>query len=706
MERHGLRAHGRGRRQRHVVVGHVGDTRLYKLRRGHIEKLTRDHSPVGEREDARELSELDAMRHPRRNEVYRDVGSEPHEPHDPDFIDVHRVPFETDAALLLCSDGLTDWSRRQRSARSSSGYAGHPDEIVRALIDAANDAGGKDNVTVVYVEGARFVEGEDTRALRSRKPEREDAGVRRRARHRDRLRRRSRAGVRGRSSACCSSSSRCAAYSIALIAGRSTLGQPSAPSSPRTHVVNPTSTIACGAGRARAGDEIVVEPGEYRERLLLKNGSACVSRVPRGASIRLPGGAAETDAAVIGDDVTGAELRGLPDRRRRRDAARHRHPAAQRRRDARRTSRSRARSAAAIEVGGGSAARSSAATSTTTRARASIVRGGASSAHRAQRVPAQRHVGAGAAGPISSSRSAADLHRATLFDGIARRRLPSSTRIERRRFSSATTGSPSRRRRPRRHRAARAPRGAEEAADDDRLSTRRPLRDRRGDRPRRHGGRLPRQGHAAGSQRRAEAGADAGRTARIARSSRPSAGARSFRRASRRSEPGAGGLRDGEAGRYFFIAMEYVDGENLSDVIAAGRCRRPTRRRVAVQLCRSSSRRTGFEASIDGRSLRSLVHGDLKPRNVRMAHGRRHQGPRLRDRQGAVAQPQGDAQRLRQHAVSVARAARLGRGERARGPVGARRDSLRDAERDGAVSRARHAASRAADSRRLRAAAA
>ena len=55
-----------------------------------------------------ELSEAEAMRHPRRNEVYRDVGSEPHDADDPDFVDVHETPFEPDAALLLCSDGLTD----------------------------------------------------------------------------------------------------------------------------------------------------------------------------------------------------------------------------------------------------------------------------------------------------------------------------------------------------------------------------------------------------------------------------------------------------------------------------------------------------------------------------------------------------------------------------------------------------------------------
>ena len=58
-----------------LTIGHVGDTRLYKIRPDGIRKLTRDHSPVGEREDAGELPEPEAMRHPRRHEVFRDVGT-------------------------------------------------------------------------------------------------------------------------------------------------------------------------------------------------------------------------------------------------------------------------------------------------------------------------------------------------------------------------------------------------------------------------------------------------------------------------------------------------------------------------------------------------------------------------------------------------------------------------------------------------------
>src|SRR5687767_11821775 len=134
-----------------ATIGHVGDTRLYKLRHGRIEKITRDHSPVGEREDAKALSEFEAMRHPRRNEVYRDVGSEPHSPGDAEFVDVQEIPFEPDAALLLCSDGLSDLVDSASIFRTATNLAGRPEDVVRGLLEAAIAAGGTDNVTTVYV---------------------------------------------------------------------------------------------------------------------------------------------------------------------------------------------------------------------------------------------------------------------------------------------------------------------------------------------------------------------------------------------------------------------------------------------------------------------------------------------------------------------------------------------------------------------------
>ena len=91
-----------------ITIGHVGDSRLYLVWNGAIRKLTSDHSPVGEDEDAGELTEEEAMLHPRRNEVFRDVGSRRRSAADEEFIEIRQCRFRPDAAILLCSDGLTD----------------------------------------------------------------------------------------------------------------------------------------------------------------------------------------------------------------------------------------------------------------------------------------------------------------------------------------------------------------------------------------------------------------------------------------------------------------------------------------------------------------------------------------------------------------------------------------------------------------------
>lgn len=139
-----------------ATIGHVGDSRLYKLRAGRIEKITHDHSPVGELEDGGELSEREAMQHPRRNEVYRDVGSEPHAPEDDGFIELSETPFEPTSALLLCSDGLSDLVTSSEILGIVERHAGDPRRTARELVAAANRAGGRDNITVVLAEGAQF----------------------------------------------------------------------------------------------------------------------------------------------------------------------------------------------------------------------------------------------------------------------------------------------------------------------------------------------------------------------------------------------------------------------------------------------------------------------------------------------------------------------------------------------------------------------
>jgi serine/threonine protein phosphatase PrpC len=139
-----------------VTVGHVGDSRLYLLRPGEIRKMTHDHSPVGEREDRGEITEAEAMRHARRNEIYRDVGSSARSPDDPAFIEIASFPMPPDSAILLCSDGLTDLITGPEIRACLERYAPDYEAAIRALIDAANNAGGKDNITVVVVAAPEY----------------------------------------------------------------------------------------------------------------------------------------------------------------------------------------------------------------------------------------------------------------------------------------------------------------------------------------------------------------------------------------------------------------------------------------------------------------------------------------------------------------------------------------------------------------------
>jgi PPM family protein phosphatase len=301
-----------------AVVGHVGDTRLYKLRNDRIDKITRDHSPIGEREDANELSELEAMHHPRRNEVYRDVGSDPHQPDDPDFIDACEIAFEPDAALLLSSDGLTDLVDSSSLHDIVKRCAGQPDQVVKELIDAANAAGGKDNISVVYVEGERFAPADGWEARAAGEITRR-VGIHPavgEGRRQERSWRRPRTKL---SRAAGVAAIALAAASIAAAAVRvwplgpmrqrpssAAVGVPAA-----TIAVGPRESIAAAVQRAAPGSVVLVEPGEYRETLRLKSDVRIVSRVPRAATIRLSGTASEGDAAVVAAGVTGAELAGF-----------------------------------------------------------------------------------------------------------------------------------------------------------------------------------------------------------------------------------------------------------------------------------------------------------------------------------------------------------------------------------------------------------
>jgi PPM family protein phosphatase len=139
-----------------VTIGHVGDSRLYLIGSGAIRKVTSDHSPVGEIEDAGELSEEEAMAHPRRNEVFRDVGSCLRSADEAEFIEVLYCELPDDASMLLCSDGLSDHLISRRIREIAERYTGDAAQTALDLVDAANQAGGRDNITAIFVAGAAF----------------------------------------------------------------------------------------------------------------------------------------------------------------------------------------------------------------------------------------------------------------------------------------------------------------------------------------------------------------------------------------------------------------------------------------------------------------------------------------------------------------------------------------------------------------------
>jgi serine/threonine protein phosphatase PrpC len=140
-----------------VTFGHVGDSRLYLIWNGSVRKLTSDHSPVGEQEDLGEMTEFEAMAHPRRNEVFRDLGSREHSVDDQDFVEIKSFRFQDRSALLLCTDGLSDSLTSTEIGAIVDTYDGDSNAVAQTLVEAAKQAGGTDNISVVFVPGPDFL---------------------------------------------------------------------------------------------------------------------------------------------------------------------------------------------------------------------------------------------------------------------------------------------------------------------------------------------------------------------------------------------------------------------------------------------------------------------------------------------------------------------------------------------------------------------
>jgi PPM family protein phosphatase len=128
-----------------VTVAHVGDSRAYRLRRGDITQITRDHSLLQEQIDAGLISEAGAQFAQNKNLITRAMGVD----HEVDA-EIHEHQIESGDVYLLCSDGLCDMLSTAEIQRTLIG-APSLTEACNLLVDKANASGGRDNISVVLV---------------------------------------------------------------------------------------------------------------------------------------------------------------------------------------------------------------------------------------------------------------------------------------------------------------------------------------------------------------------------------------------------------------------------------------------------------------------------------------------------------------------------------------------------------------------------
>jgi protein phosphatase len=140
-------------RDNRLLLGHVGDSRAYRLRGGHLAQITRDHSLLQEQIDAGLITPEQAAFSSNKNLVTRAVGVE-----DTVLLETHLHEVQPGDLYLMCSDGLSDMLEDPAIAQLLLAHESI-DSAGQALIGAANDAGGKDNIAVILVRAQGNVGG-------------------------------------------------------------------------------------------------------------------------------------------------------------------------------------------------------------------------------------------------------------------------------------------------------------------------------------------------------------------------------------------------------------------------------------------------------------------------------------------------------------------------------------------------------------------
>lgn len=133
-----------------VLVGHIGDSRLYRLRGGHLEQLTRDHSLLQEQLSSGFITPEQARLSNNKNLVTRAVGIDPEVE-----LELHEHDAEEGDIYLLCSDGLSDLVEDDDIHATLTGFGTNLQATANQLVQMANDNGGKDNISVILARVLR-----------------------------------------------------------------------------------------------------------------------------------------------------------------------------------------------------------------------------------------------------------------------------------------------------------------------------------------------------------------------------------------------------------------------------------------------------------------------------------------------------------------------------------------------------------------------
>lgn len=127
-----------------VVVAHVGDSRVYRLRSNKLEQITADHSLVRELLEKGAISAEEAVDNPYSHVITRAVGIRPRVP-----VEIHEYDVLPGDTFLLCSDGLTDMVNDEEIEKTLVASEGRWEKATQRLIDLGNQNGGHDNISVV-----------------------------------------------------------------------------------------------------------------------------------------------------------------------------------------------------------------------------------------------------------------------------------------------------------------------------------------------------------------------------------------------------------------------------------------------------------------------------------------------------------------------------------------------------------------------------